>query len=247
MDNNFPLLDVSPPEGDSYNILFAELAPPQSVQQKITLGRLENNHISLPDPHKNISRLHCEFSFQGKEWVISDNYSANGTYIQRTGEREDIDVRCYEDGFILKEGDTIKILAWLDEDEEPIFWQFTFHDSPTNQIWGFQGKPKYEYNLSEQQLWRVTRDNKEVIKLAKNQRLLIHHMAQRNNEQCQSVLCFHDELIKAVWGDPFGHTRNEVNRIVWEIRKKIEPDAGEPEILCSEHGQGYRLFVKIGE
>lgn len=248
MGNNLPILDVSPPDGDPYCIPFADLVYPQSPQLKVTVGRLENNDICLPDPSKNISRLHCEFSFEGNEWVIRDDYSANGTYIQRAGEREDIDVRCHQDGVILQEGDKIKILAKLDEDESPIFWEFTFHDPGcTDPKVRFQSNPQYEYNLNQQQLWCVNRESREIIKLSKNQRLLIHHMAQRNHEQCQSVLCFHDELIKAVWGNPFNHHRNEVNHLVWQIRKKIEADAGEPEILCSEHGQGYRLFVKIGE
>jgi hypothetical protein len=61
----------------------------------------------------------------------------------------------------------------------------------------------------------------------------------------QAVVCTYDELIEAIWGDRFGHHRNEINRLVWGIRPKLEADPGEPRFLQTVRGQGYRLLVEV--
>ena len=54
------------------------------------------------------------------------------------------------------------------------------------------------------------------------------------------VLCTHDELMGAVWADEPMHTREELAKLVWELRKKLEPfDAGR--LIENERGLGYRL------
>jgi len=39
-------------------------------------------------------------------------------------------------------------------------------------------------------------------------------------------MCGHDELVEAIWGDDaYGHAEADINRLVWELRGKIERDA----------------------
>jgi DNA-binding response OmpR family regulator len=58
-------------------------------------------------------------------------------------------------------------------------------------------------------------------------------------------MCTYDELIKAIWGEEdFGHTENEINRLVWELRQKVEPDQKEPRFLETVRGLGYRLVTR---
>lgn len=52
--------------------------------KKITIGRGTENDIILTDGR--ISRLHCMITPLKKSMVISDNYSRNGTKINRRGE-----------------------------------------------------------------------------------------------------------------------------------------------------------------
>jgi DNA-binding response OmpR family regulator len=71
-------------------------------------------------------------------------------------------------------------------------------------------------------------------------------MAQRNqaNNQ-QPVVCNYQELVEAVWGDPFGHNNNEVTRLVWGIRNKVESDSGESKFIQTVQGRGYLLNIKL--
>jgi DNA-binding response OmpR family regulator len=71
-------------------------------------------------------------------------------------------------------------------------------------------------------------------------------MAERNQaNNNKPVVCEYQELIIAIWSDSFGHTNNDVTRLVWVIRQKVESDPGEPEFLKTEKGRGYSLKVKL--
>jgi DNA-binding winged helix-turn-helix (wHTH) protein len=233
------------PEGEIKNIYFADFLQ-QSQQNEITIGRLSSNHITLPDPYKNISRQHCTIELKQNTWTIQDSGSANGTFIQRSGLEQEIDVRRHD--FVpLKDQDKILILSHITPEECPIFWQLTFFDpGVTKPNEGFEAPYVLEYNLNYRQLKKINRYEQEIINLTKHQSLLIHYMAQRNYEnQSQPVLCSYKELIEAIWGDDFGHSRNEITHLIWGIRSKIELDSGEPEFMQSVRGQGYRLHLKV--
>jgi DNA-binding winged helix-turn-helix (wHTH) protein len=248
MEKNYPTLAIFTPQGEEKTISFAPFYQENPQKTQILIGRLESNDICLPDPDQNISRQHCLIEFQQNTWIIRDKGSANGTFIQRAELDQEIDVRCHE--FVpLKENDKILILAHFTPEDRPIFWIMVFHDPGVTQPKkGFQAPYTLEYSLSEQQLKRLNRYETEIINLTKQQSQLLHYMAQRNHENQQKpVLCTYRELIEAIWGDNFGHNSNEINRLIWGIRAKIESDSGEPQFLQSIRGQGYRLHIKIKE
>jgi DNA-binding winged helix-turn-helix (wHTH) protein len=66
-------------------------------------------------------------------------------------------------------------------------------------------------------------------------------MAERNAAiEGAPALCTHDELMQAVWaGEPM-HTRTELAKLVWELRRALEP-FGAAELIESERRRGYRL------
>jgi hypothetical protein len=70
---------------------------------------------------------------------------------------------------------------------------------------------------------------------------LVRHMVERNAASGGApTLCTHDELMHAVWDDEPMHTREELAKLVWELRKKLEPfDAGG--LIENERGRGYRM------
>lgn len=238
MNSEHQLLEVQDPDGNQYTIRLE--------QHCFTVGRSNDNDIVLPNPDKTISRLHCVLEQQANFWWVVDESSANGTFVQQGNHDTRIDVR--QDGRLqLNNGDIILILGKLLEPDEPIFWRLTFRDSDeTGRVAGFQPPVYLEYSLSKQKLFWVNGREREEVLLRPQERTLVHYMAEFNQaNNNQPVVCKYTELIEAIWGDPFGHTNNDVTRLVWGVRKKVEPDSGEPEFLKTEQGLGYSLKVKV--
>jgi DNA-binding winged helix-turn-helix (wHTH) protein len=65
-------------------------------------------------------------------------------------------------------------------------------------------------------------------------------MVERNRETGAPALCTHDELMEAVWGGEPLHTREELAKLVWELRRKLEP-FGAAHLIENERGLGYRI------
>ncbi|MBW4626896.1 MAG: FHA domain-containing protein [Brasilonema octagenarum HA4186-MV1] len=232
-------LDVQEPDGNKYTIKLE--------QDCLTVGRSNGNDIVLPNPDKTISRDHCVLKCEANCWCVIDESSANGTFVQQWNDDTRIDVRQYG-RLQLNNGDVILILGKkLLEGEEPVFWRLTFRDSDkTEGISGYQLSAYIDYCLSQQKLFLVNGSEREEIHLTRNERNLIHYMAERNQaNNNQPVVCEYQELITAIWGDSFGHTNNEVTHLIWVIRQKVESDSGEPEFLITEKARGYSLKVKL--
>ncbi|MDZ8188462.1 MAG: FHA domain-containing protein [Nostoc sp. ChiSLP02] len=238
MRSEWQFLDVQDPDINQYTIKL-EL-------QKFSIGRSNGNDIVLPNPEKTISRQHCFLEYVVNLWWVVDESSANGTFVQRYNTNTTIDVRQHN-RLHLNNGDTILILGRLLEVEEPVFWKLTFRDNDeTGRYLQFQPPAYLEYSLSQQKLFLVNTGKREEILLTKKERNLINYMAQCNQaNDHKSVVCEYHELIQAIWGESFGHTSNDVTRLVWAIRSKVECDSGEPEFLKTEKGRGYSLQVKL--
>ena len=74
---------------------------------------------------------------------------------------------------------------------------------------------------------------------------LIRYMDQRNRANGNvPVMCTYEELLVAVWGEEPYHTEAEINRLVWELRQKLEPDSKNPQFLETVRGMGYRLVTR---
>jgi DNA-binding winged helix-turn-helix (wHTH) protein len=70
---------------------------------------------------------------------------------------------------------------------------------------------------------------------------LVRHMVERNAASGgEPTLCSHDELMHAVWDDEPMHTREELAKLVWELRKRLEPYAA-AHLIENERSRGYRL------
>jgi DNA-binding winged helix-turn-helix (wHTH) protein len=243
-DSTYPFLEVREPDGNEYTIGFKHVLEHTSEQTRLTMGRSNDNGIVLPDPHKKVSRRHCTLERQGDRWWLIDEGSANGTFVRQGGSGSEIDVRTVET-MLLQDGDLILILGKLTTSQEPAFWQLRFREPDvTDRVKGFHAE--IEYDFSQQKLFPVTRQQRQEIKLSPQERNLIHYMAQRNHDNDnQPSVCGYEELINAIWPDPFGHTPNEVNRLVWSVRDKIERDSGEPRFLKTVKGKGYLLNLRI--
>jgi DNA-binding winged helix-turn-helix (wHTH) protein len=246
LNSSYPFLDVQEPDGKRYSLWFGDILGGKPDQHRITIGRGAENDIVLPDPHKKVSRRHSVIEREGDRWWLIDEGSANGTFVRQGGGGGEVDVRSVET-VLLQDGDVILILGKLTDAEQPVFWQLRFRDpNVTDHVVGFQPMAEVEYALAQRMLFKVIRKQRAEVKLSPQERNLIHYMAQRswdnNNQPC---VCGYEELVGAIWEESFGHVPNEVNRLVWSVREKIERDSGEPRFLKTVRGQGYLLDIRI--
>jgi DNA-binding winged helix-turn-helix (wHTH) protein len=97
------------------------------------------------------------------------------------------------------------------------------------------------YDFDEARLLLVQGAEEHEIQVRAQAHRLIRHMVERNVASGGApALCTHEELMHAVWADEPMHTREELAKLVWELRKKLEPfDAGG--LIENERGRGYRM------
>ena len=238
MDPKLPFIEIRGPDGQEITV---ELSG-----ERIRIGRLsEFNDIALePDPQQLITRMiHCAVEREGGNWWVIDNGSVNKTFL-RSGQT----VKIVDGRAPLNHGDTIRILGKLSESGVPNYWELTFRDPmKTFRAEGSLPVSYLEYDWIQAKLFKVDGlKREEVDNLRPQEHKLIRYMDQRNRANGnEPVMCTYTELIEAIWGDEsFGRTENEINRLAWELRQKIESDQREPKCLETVRGLGYRLVTR---
>ena len=207
---------------------------------RITVGRLADlNDIALePDPQQLVTRQeHCSLERDGSRWFVVDRGSVNGTYVRRGDELERVAGRSE-----LADGDAVCVVAVLSEDRTPKYWEISFDDRGRTRAASLAPRPAcLAYDRDQVRLFLVRGDSRNEIPLRPQTHRLVGFMAERNAAAGGTpVLCTHDELMKAVWDDEPRHTREELNKLFWELRRKLEPFGG-GELFESERGLGYRM------
>jgi DNA-binding winged helix-turn-helix (wHTH) protein len=97
------------------------------------------------------------------------------------------------------------------------------------------------YDAEEARLVLVNGDERHEIQIRAQAHRLVRYMVERNEVAGGApVLCTHDELMQAVWADEPMHSREELAKLVWELRKKLEPFGAE-QLIENERGRGYRM------
>jgi DNA-binding winged helix-turn-helix (wHTH) protein len=96
------------------------------------------------------------------------------------------------------------------------------------------------YDVHEARLVLAQDGERHEISIRAQGHRLVRYMAQRNEASGGPALCTHEELMQAVWGDEPMHTREELAKLFWELRKKLEP-FGAAQLIENERGRGYRL------
>ena len=231
MTSSQAYLDISGPDSETRTVMLED--------ERVTIGRFaEENDLALdPDPQQLVGRhTHCLLERERGTWWIVDNGSVNGTFLQKGETLEQVQGRS-----TLSDGDIIRVLARLHEEGEPEYWELAFHDPAKTQPAAMAPLATcLEYDLPQARLYRVERDAKvEITDLSPHEHKLVRYMAHRNraNENVP-VMCAYDELITAVWDeDAFGHTADDINGLVFHIRKKV----GDPDLIKTVRGFGYRL------
>lgn len=248
----YPKLWVLPPHTDDepYPLHFRDLIPQDNsgAELIVTLGRGDHNHIALPDPENQLSRPQCRFVMRNGGWWIEDiKPSANGTFVRREGEKSDLDVR--DAPVLLQEKDEILLLGgWTDEDT-PLFWHLIWSDPnatrPSSKL-PFR-RVRLEYSTGQKRLSRCLDNQREVIPLSPQQHRLVEYLATRyESSNFKPEPASSQELISIVWdeNDAYKRTPQDVNHLMLRLRKKIEPDMGDPCWLLTLPG-GYVLKVRV--
>ena len=238
MEAQIPFLEVISPEGNSFRVEISK--------DRVTIGRFRDlNDIALePDPQQLVTRVgHCAIERDAGGWWVIDNGSVNKTFIRWGQTTKVVDGKAP-----LGDGDVICILGKLTETGEPLYWELTFHDPlKTRRAEGASQDAYLEYDWIQAKLFRIEGHiRQEIDGLRPQEHKLIRYMDQRNRANGNvPVMCTYEDLIEAIWDeDSYGHTEAEINRLVWELRKKLEPDQKEPLFLQTVRGLGYRLATR---
>jgi DNA-binding response OmpR family regulator len=230
---------VSGPDG-------APLATIQPASMRVTVGRLHdaNDIVLEPDPELLVSRVaHCALEADGARWFVVDGGSVNGTFLRRTGALRQVAGRTQ-----LREGDVVCILGSTQDGEHRYFELAVGaldEDSQATRAAGTRPEPTeetcLEYDAAQARLTLVQHDERVEISIRAQAHRLLGYMDSRNRASgSAAALCTHDELMEAIWaGEPL-HNRMELAKIVWELRKKLEPYGAE-HLIENERGLGYRL------
>lgn len=212
--------------------------------RRVTVGRLPGaNDIALePDPQLLVTRAgHCAFERDGTGWSVVDGGGVNGTYLRRGGTLRRISERTP-----LHDGDVVCVLASIDEAGERRYFELAFHGTEDSQatrrapIRDAQAAAYLSYDPNEARLVLVRGGERHEIPIRAQAHRLVRHMVERNARGSAPALCTHDELMRAVWADEPLHTRVELARLVWEIRRKLEPFGAE-HLIENERRLGYRM------
>jgi DNA-binding winged helix-turn-helix (wHTH) protein len=103
------------------------------------------------------------------------------------------------------------------------------------------GSQCLSYDVDEARLVLVQNGERHEIPIRAQAHRLVRYMVERNEASGgAAALCTHEELMHAVWADEPMHTREELAKLVWEVRKKLEP-FGATQLIENERRRGYRL------
>jgi hypothetical protein len=211
---------------------------------RITVGRLtEANDVALqPDPQLLVTRAaHCTFERDGSRWVVVDGGSVNGTFLKRDRELQRI-----QDRAALHDGDVVCVLASAGQGGERRYFELAFHASADSQATRavplvLQSEDCLSYDADEARLVLVRAGERHELEIRAQAHKLVRYMAERNASGGGApALCTHDELMHAVWGDEPMHSREELAKLVWELRKKLEPYGAE-HLIENVRRLGYRM------
>lgn len=181
-----------------------------------TIGRAPDCHVVVPRTF--VSRLHVWIERQGAYFVLNDNNSANGTFVNG---------QPVQRGYQLKHEDEIGLA-----DTSPLL-RFLDHD-PT----AF-ARRRLRYLPREQQFVY----NGEILNLSRNLYRLLKHLYDHLGE-----VCSHESCIRAIWHEDAKYDSGRLPLLhteISELRDKFERIEPGVDVIITRRGMGYSLNPKL--
>jgi len=163
---------------------------------------------------KRVSREHTQIRRDGWRIFVEDLGSTNGTFLNHDRLME---------AKQLRDGDQIQVGDVLFTFKDP---DVTHQETPL---------PELEVDVAK----GVVRMNRQPVSLAPKEFSLLAFLYERNG-----AICSKDEIGLAVWPEyQEGVYDYQIENLVRRLRSKLEPDAGEPQLLLTVRGRGYKLVL----
>jgi two-component system KDP operon response regulator KdpE len=80
--------------------------------------------------------------------------------------------------------------------------------------------------------------NEHEVHLTPTEYSLLYELAAHPNQ-----VLFHEQLLSAVWGTEYRNDVDYLRSYIHILRKKLETDPSNPEIILSSPGVGYMLAI----
>lgn len=163
---------------------------------------------------KKVSRDHARVRREGRRYLLEDLGSANGTYLN--GERVLQPIQ-------MRDGDEVTIAGIT----------LSFHDPDVTIRESLY--PSLEVDIPA----GVVRLDRKPITLSPKEFNLLALLYERKGQVCSK-----DEIGEAVWPEYNADVYDyQIENLVRRLREKLEPDPGEPLLLVTVRGMGYKLMV----
>ena len=161
---------------------------------------------------KRVSREHTQIRRDGWRTYVEDMGSTNGTYLNNERIAEPMQLR---DGDQIQVGDVL--FTFNDPD-------VTYQDTPV---------PELEIDVAG----GMVRVNRHPVSLAPKEFSLLTFLYEEKGKVCSK-----DEIGLAVWPEyQEGVFDYQIENLVRRLRAKLESDAGDPQLLLTVRGRGYKL------
>lgn len=234
-----PALTVVSPSGEDRGTVPLATA-------SLRVGREADNDVVLgPDPVQVISREHCIIESVGRRWWVRDLDSRNHTYLERGGDRAQVDRA------ELLHGDAVCIQADGGAEQarggDVRYWRLAFTDPGETQL----AAPAtwLQYFVASETVWVLggARLPQRVDAPPKARRMLLYLLARYRqlDEPRDGVIASHTELKEVLWpedSDPQRRPDSAVANVAWELRPALCDD--DQRLLRTETGAGYRLVPR---
>jgi pSer/pThr/pTyr-binding forkhead associated (FHA) protein len=163
---------------------------------------------------KRVSREHTQIRREGWRIYVEDLGSTNGTFFNNERIMAPMQLR---DGDQIQVGDVL----------------FTFQDPDVT----YQDTPLPELDVDI--LGGVVRLNRQPVALAPKEFSLLAFLFERKGEVCSK-----DEIGLVVWPEyQEGVYDYQIENLVRRLRSKLESDTGDPQLLLTVRGRGYKLVA----
>jgi pSer/pThr/pTyr-binding forkhead associated (FHA) protein len=183
------------------------------LSAQTTIGRAMECEIVIAS--KSISREHARIRQDGRRWVLEDLGSTNGTFLNHE--------RVFS-GLPLRDGDALQVGDVT----------FTFHDPDTTTR--ENPLPDLEVDAAA----GVVRVNRKIVTLSPKEFQLLAYLYERRGQVCSK-----DEIGATVWPEyeAGGIFDYQIENLVRRLRTRVEIDPGNPQLLFTVRGMGYKLVV----